>query len=109
MAQWGNTDDAANSVLWGPATVNLPANTANRDNLFNNTTSDAFVTGQTVGVYGVSADEAQVSGLGVHTGWVKVTEGSGGRSGRVQAEVLVAMKAISGDSAANDDPVFPDA
>ena len=56
----------------------------------------------------VPPHEAQISGLGVHTGWVKVTEGSGGRAGRVQAEVLVAMKTITGDSVANDDPIFPD-
>ena len=42
MAQWGNTDDAANSVLWATAQVNLPANTANQTDLFGNTTSGAF-------------------------------------------------------------------
>jgi hypothetical protein len=30
MAQWGNTDDAANSVLWAVSQLNKPANTANQ-------------------------------------------------------------------------------
>jgi len=57
MAQWQNTDDAANSVLWGPSQLKLPANSANRDALFGNTTGDAFVTGATIGTFGVDDDE----------------------------------------------------
>jgi len=41
-----------------------------------------------------------------HTGWVLRTEGSGGRAGRVQNEVLVAG-GIAGDG--TDDTVYPDA
>lgn len=42
-----------------------------------------------------------------HTGWVLRTEGTGGRAGRVQYEVLVAMSEVTSD--ASDDAVLPDA
>ena len=42
-----------------------------------------------------------------HAGWVKRTVGTGGRAGRVQTEVLVAMGSITGDQA--DDIQYPDA
>jgi hypothetical protein len=59
-------------------------------------------------VYGVDTTEAGVAGYGskvAHAGWVKVTTGSGGRSGRTQYETLVAMGTIAGDA---EDTVFPD-
>jgi hypothetical protein len=110
MAQWGNTDDAANSVLWAAAQLKVPANTGNQSALFGNTTADAFVTGATIGQYGVDLGEAQAAraGAGVksaHAGWVLRTEGSGGRAGRVHNEVLVAMSTITGDA---EDVSFPD-
>lgn len=61
MAQWGNTDDAANSVQWAAAYVNKTPNTANRTALFGNTTPDAFIVGKTVGVFGVAANEVNNS------------------------------------------------
>lgn len=42
MPQWGNTDDAANSVLWATTAVNLTPNTTNQTALFGNTTVNAF-------------------------------------------------------------------
>jgi hypothetical protein len=42
-----------------------------------------------------------------HAGWVRRTVGTGGRAGRVQQEVLVAMSSISGDQ--SDDIQYPDA
>lgn len=42
-----------------------------------------------------------------HAGWVRRTTGSGGRAGRVNQEVLVAMGSITGDQA--DDIQYPDA
>lgn len=111
MAQWGNTDDAANSVLWAAAQLNLVANTDNQTNLFGNTTGDAFITGATIGQFGVDTTEAQAARAGAntkaaHAGWVLRTEGSGNRAGRVHNEVLVAMGSISSD--ASDDAVIPD-
>jgi len=44
---------------------------------------------------------------GAHAGWVKKTVGTGGRSGRVQYETLVAIGSITTDAA--DDKTFPDA
>ena len=61
MPQWGDTDDAANSVLWGVSQYNQTANSTTQANFFENTTPDAFVTGATVGQFGMDATEAGVS------------------------------------------------
>jgi hypothetical protein len=111
MANWGNTDDAANSVLWATTQVKLTPNTDNQANLYTNTTADAFITGITVGQFGVSGQEAQALRGGAntkvtHAGWVLRTVGSGNRAGRVQNETLVAMKTIAQDG--SDDAVIPD-
>jgi hypothetical protein len=70
MAQWGNTDDAANSVLWATAHVNLPANTTNQTALFGNTTASGFLNNgvamqKTVGQFGLDATEIAVSNASV--------------------------------------------
>jgi len=111
MANWGNTDDAANSVLWATTQAKLTPNTVNQTNLFGNTTADAFITGETLGQFGVSGAEAQALRAGAntkvaHAGWVLRSVGSGNRAGRVQNETLVAMKTITGD--ASDDAIIPD-
>lgn len=109
MPLWGNTDDAANSVISAASQVNKTPNTANQTALFGNTTADAFVTGATIGQFGVDSGEmaaARASGVKpAHAGWVLRTEGSGGRAGRVFQEVLVASKTITGDA---EDAVYPD-
>jgi hypothetical protein len=107
MAQWGNTDDAANSVLWGVSQLNLTANSDNRDDLFGNTTADAFITNATVGQFGAGVQEAQANGAIPHSGWILRTTGSGGRAGRVQNEVLVAG-GYTFTVDASDDAVLPD-
>ena len=80
--------------------------------MYANTTADAFVTGETIGVFGVDTTEQGVASnpKGGHAGWVLRTEGSGGRSGRVHIETLVAMGSMTGDggAVANDDVVFAD-
>jgi hypothetical protein len=111
MANWGNTDDAANSVLWATTQVKLTPNTDNQANLYTNTTANAFIGGLTVGQFGVSGQEAQALRGGAntkvaHAGWVLRTVGSGNRAGRVQNETLVAMKTIAQDG--SDDTVIPD-
>lgn len=111
MANWGNTDDAANSVLWATTQVKLTPNTDNQANLYTNTTADAFISGITVGQFGVDTSEAQALRAGAntkvaHAGWVLRTVGSGNRAGRVQNETLVAMSTISSDG--SDDTVMPD-
>lgn len=60
MAQWGNTDVAGNSVLWGVTGFNGAPNTSNRTAFFDNNTPDAFVTGITAGQWGVDPTEIAI-------------------------------------------------
>jgi hypothetical protein len=110
MSQWKNDDSAANSVLWGVSGYKVPANSANRNAFFGNTTADALITGITVGQYGVDTSELRATRQNgenrpAHAGWVNRTVGSGGRAGRIQHEVLVAMGSMSADA---EDAAFPD-
>lgn len=99
MSSWGNNDNSANSPLWGAMTVNRAPTTANQTALFDNTTQNVFRPDMAEGVFGVDSQEASASRK-VHTGWVKRTvfSGSGGRAGRIQEEVLVAMNTINTDA-----------
>jgi hypothetical protein len=76
MAQWGNTDDAANSVLWGPDLLKAKANTGNQTDLYANTTVGAFIGGLKTTIVGVSTAEVAV-GAGVISAAVIVSGGSG--------------------------------
>lgn len=104
MAQWSATDSAAGSVLWAVAQFNKAPTATNRNALFGNTTADAYVTGSTIGQFGVSAAEinttntsSEAYGGGIaHSGWNLRIAGSGGRAGRVFYETLVAG-GITGD------------
>ena len=60
MGQWGNTDVAGNSVLWGVTGFNGAPNTTNRSAFYDNITPDAFVTGLTAGQFGVDTTEMGV-------------------------------------------------
>jgi hypothetical protein len=92
MANWGNTDDAANSVLWATARVNLTANTGNQANLFGNTTTSATITGAAVGQFGVDTTEMSVSNGSLVMGQVTFA-GSGYRAN--------AAVTVSGNGTAN--------
>lgn len=105
MPLWGKSDAASNSTIYAAAQVKVTPNTANRDALFDNTTADAFITGITVGQFGVDGNEVAANPGISHTGWVLRTAGSGGRAGRVMTEVLVAG-GIGTD--ASDDVAMPD-
>ena len=96
MSSWGNNDNAANAPLWAAATVKLEPNRTNVTHLYGNTTANEFIANTTIGLFGVDTDEAEVDG-NVHTGWVLKTTGSGGRAGRVQQEVLVALSTLKLD------------
>jgi hypothetical protein len=66
MALWGKTDNAGSSVGWAAAQVNKTANSANRTDLFGNTTQGAFENNgvamkKAVGQFGVDATEMGVS------------------------------------------------
>lgn len=102
MSSWGNNDNAANAPYWAVSTVSTGVNkaaaaptAANVALLYGNTTSDVYVTNETVGLFGVDAQETGVNRKGAHTGWVMRTTGSGGRAGRVTQEVLVALSTLN--------------
>jgi hypothetical protein len=121
MSSWGNKDNAANAPYWAvnssitksaaAAKVAMPT-AANVAVLYANTTSNAYITNETVGLFLVDAAEEQVKEVGanhpVHTGWNLKTTGTGGRNGRVQWETLVALANVTTDNNA-DDAVLPDA
>jgi hypothetical protein len=111
MALWTMTDSAAGMPKYANTSLNVTATNAQ---LFANTTASAIVTGEEIGVFGVSAGEmayANTAGTEAdivpHSGWVIRTEGTGGRSGRVNYEVLVAASSITGDTV-KDDAVLPE-
>ena len=110
MSSWGNNDNAANAPYWAvsSAIMNVQQteeqasapDAANVALLYGNTTADVYTTNETIGLFGVDNQEANANHKGAHTGWVLRTTGSGGRAGRIQQEVLVAlsnMKAPDGD------------
>lgn len=107
MALWSNTDANTSVPKFAPSTVSLENTQDNSNLMYGNTTADAFVTGETIGVFGVDTNEQQATSnnAGGHAGWVLRTEGSGGRAGRVHTETLVAMGSMSGDG---EDVVYPD-
>jgi len=57
MAQWAKVDRKQDSPIWAPAQVGKASTRAEANTLFNNTTADAYITGATVGTYGVSVAE----------------------------------------------------
>ena len=76
MAQWGNTDNAANSVNYAVNQYGKTANSDNRTAFFGNTTPDAFVVGETVGQFAVDATEMAI-GSGVVVSLTLTSPGSG--------------------------------
>lgn len=113
MSLWSNTDANTSVPKFAPSLVKLTNTQDNSNLMYANTTADAFITGVTIGVFGVDATEQSVvaNPKGGHAGWNLVTTGSGGRAGRVQVDTLVAMGSMTGDgsASANDDVVFADA
>lgn len=103
MPSWGNYDNAANAPYWAVnATIvkNNPRQSAptaaNVALLYANTTANVYIVGETIGLFGVDAQEAAANQKLAHAGWVLKTTGSGGRAGRVQQEVLVALSNMNG-------------
>lgn len=60
MPLWGNSDAASNSVISAPSQFNEAPTRANANLLYGNTTQDAVVTGQTVGMYAADTTEMSV-------------------------------------------------
>lgn len=106
MALWSNSD--ANTSAPKNAVASGLGVAGNGDTLYANTTADAFVSGLTLGVFGVDDKEQQVVSVakGGHAGWVLRKTGSGGRAGRVHVETLVAMGSMTGDG--SDDTPYAD-
>jgi hypothetical protein len=119
MSSWGNYDNAANAPYWAVNSTIAPDNpnrarptAANVALLYGNTTPNVYTTGKTIGLFMVDAAEEQVQEAGTskpaHSGWNIKTTGSGGRTGRVQFETLVALANVTTDNN-SDDAVLPDA
>lgn len=77
MAQWGNTDDAANSVLWAVSQLNKTANASNQTDLYGNTTPDAFINGRIDGQFALDVTEISVSGNAAIQQYVITSGGTG--------------------------------
>jgi hypothetical protein len=97
-------------VIVGPQTLGGTISVATA-NAFTLQEGTSYVATTEVGanaahVFGVDTTEAGLNGDIPHAGWVRRTTGSGGRSGRVFYESLVAGSSITGDAA--DDTEFPD-
>jgi len=112
MSSWGNYDNSANAPYWAVNSAIAPNNptaarptAANVALLYGNTTSNVYTQNETIGLFGVDAQEVAANSSKVpHQGWVLKTTGSGGREGRVQQEVLVALSNVYGDG---DGQVYP--
>ena len=89
MSSHTNKDEAAGAPLWSVAAIRKEWSSANRTDLFNDTTADNFITGVTMGLFNYKDSETTVAMA--HAGWNLKTTGSGGRSGRVSPETLVAL------------------
>lgn len=117
MSSWGNYDNAANAPYWAVTQVSTGVNkaaaaptAANVALLYGNTTSDVYVTGETVGLFMADQFEVQAADSAIPaTGWVLKTTGSGGRAGRVTWEVLACVSEVRNDAAATEDATLVDA
>ena len=90
MSSWSNTDEAASAPLWAVEAIRKEKSNANRTDLFNDTTADNFISGVTMGLFNYKDSETSANKV-AHAGWNLKTTGSGGRSGRVSHECLVAL------------------
>lgn len=77
MALWGDKDAASNSAIFGVAGYKKRASTTNRDAFFGNTTADAYITGLTVGQFGVDKSEIGVTRTGNVVSVTITSPGSG--------------------------------
>lgn len=62
MSLWSNTDANTSIPKFAPSLVKLSNSQENNDLLYANTTQDAFISGQIVGVFGVSPNEKAGTG-----------------------------------------------
>jgi len=95
MAQWGNNDVNSNAVLWAPTSVRLAPNTTNRNNLYENTTPNAFTSGETEGMFAVNTTEMNVTNGSI----ISYTITNNGSGYRANAVVTVSGNATSNATA----------
>ena len=89
MSSWGKADNAGASPLWALMQLKTEQSSANQTDLFEDNTADNFITGQTIGLFNYA--DGEVPAGAAHAGWNLKITGSGGRSGRVQYQTLVAL------------------
>lgn len=110
MSSWGNNDNAANAPYWAVNSTIVNASyvksaaaaptASNVALLYANTTANAYTSRETIGLFAIDKNEQannQQQHAIAHTGWVLKTTGQGGRAGRTQYEVLVALNQVIGD------------
>jgi hypothetical protein len=110
MSSWGNNDNAANAPYWAvnSAIVNAAdaksvaaaPTAANVALLYANTSANVYTSRETIGLFAIDKTEQannEQQHAVAHTGWVMKTTGQGGRAGRTQYEVLVALSQVTGD------------
>jgi hypothetical protein len=85
MPQWGKSDAASNAVLWGVTGFNGAPNTSNRTAFYDNNTPDAFLSGATVGQWGVDTTEIAVGNGPVNL--VTIITGGSGYNGTVLSAI----------------------
>ena len=88
MSSHINTDAAASAPLWAVNQLGMAPSSANRTDVYGDTTADNFITGVTIGLFNYKDGEEE---KGIHTGWNLKTTGSGGRSSRIVYETLVCL------------------
>ena len=116
MPIWSNTDANTSAPKYVTSYLKVSQSSANVNLAYGNTTTSAFITGANVGIFAVDTSEmANTSATNkashpAHSGWILRKADTGGRAGRIQTEVLVAMGSITGDgsASANDDVIFQD-
>jgi hypothetical protein len=90
MSSWTNVDDSCWSTFMGcTAAIRKETTSANRTDLFEDTTADNFITGQTMGLFNYKDGQKSQTDKVAHAGWNLKITGSGGRAGRVQHETLL--------------------
>ena len=97
MSGWKNTDANANNEPSFALRIG-------RDQAYTNTYSNNTVLVTATRLANANTSQGVSSKQTAHTGWVHYETGTGGRAGRVQSEVLVAL---SSPSSANANAALP--
>jgi hypothetical protein len=97
MSGWKNTDAQAN---------NEPSYITNigRDRTYSNNYSNNTILVTSTRLANANSSQGVSSKQTAHIGWVNYNRGTGGRAGRVQSEVLVAL---SNPTSANSNAALP--